>query len=122
MKTKRINKIIFSFWLCGIGFIVNAQQANKSTINAFSARQAVDYALKNAVQVKNALLDIESQKQTNKEITAAALPQINSSASLTDYLSIPTSLIPGEIFGGPPGTYIPVKFGTKYNATYGGDV
>jgi outer membrane protein len=122
MKTKRIATIIFSLWLCGLGLIANAQQSNAPLINAFSAKQAVDYALKNAVQVKNALLDIELQKQTNKEITASALPQLNGNVSLTDYLAIPTSLLPGEIFGGAPGTFIPVKFGTKYNGTYGADL
>ena len=91
-------------------------------VNSFSAQQAVDYALKNSAQVKNALLDIEEQRQSNKEITASAFPQINGNANLNDYLSIPTSLIPAEIAGGPPGTYLPLKFGTKYNATVGGDL
>ena len=122
MITGRITTIIFSFSLCGMGFIANAQKNNTPQTNAFTAQQAVDYALKNAVQVKNALLDIELQKQTNKEITAAALPQLNGNISLTDYLAIPTSLLPGEIFGGAPGTFIPVKFGTKYNGTYGADL
>jgi outer membrane protein TolC len=27
--------------------------------------------------------------------------------------------LPGQIFGGAPGTFIPVQFGTKYNSTYG---
>jgi outer membrane protein TolC len=36
-----------------------------------------------------------------------------------DYLQLPVSLIPGEIFGGTPGTFIPVQFGTKYNSTLG---
>jgi len=122
MKTKRIATIIFNFWLSGLGLMANAQQSNAPITNAFSAKQAVDYALKNAVQVKNALLDIELQKQTNKEITASALPQLNGNVSLTDYLAIPTSLLPGEIFGGAPGTFIPIKFGTKYNGTYGADL
>ena len=68
------------------------------------------------------MVDIEIQKQTNKEITASAFPQINGNVSVNDYLNIPTSLIPAEFFGGPPGTFTPVKFGTKYNATFGGDV
>ena len=38
---------------------------------------------------------------------------------LKDYIAIPTSLLPAEFFGGPAGTFIPVKFGTKYNATAG---
>jgi outer membrane protein TolC len=32
---------------------------------------------------------------------------------------IPTSLVPGEFAGQPPGTYIPVKFGTQYNTSAG---
>ena len=50
-------------------------------MHTFTAKEAVDYALKNAVQVKNALVDIRVQEQTNKEITALALPQINASGS-----------------------------------------
>lgn len=122
MKTKRIVEIICCFWLCLPGFTANAQQINTPTVSAFSAKQAVDYALKNAVQVKNALLDIETQRLSNKVITASALPQITGNASLVDYLSIPTSLIPAQFFNGPPGTYIPIKFGTKYNGTYGADL
>ena len=37
----------------------------------------------------------------------------------TNFLTIPTSLLPGQIFGGAAGTFIPVQFGTKYNSTYG---
>ena len=38
----------------------------------FSAIQAIEYAKKNSVQVKNALLDIRRQDQVNRELTAAA--------------------------------------------------
>jgi outer membrane protein TolC len=38
---------------------------------------------------------------------------------VTDFLNIPTTLVPGEFFGAPAGTYIPVQFGTKYTASYG---
>ena len=85
-------------------------------VNTFSVKDAVDYALKNSAQVKNALIDIQIQRQTNKEITAAAFPQINGTISMNDYLSLPTSLVPGEFTGGAPGTFIPLKFGTKYSA------
>lgn len=115
MKTKWITFFLFLFLFSNANIF--AQQTNE-----LSVQQAVDYALRNSYAVKNALLDIEMQRQTNKEITAAAYPQINGNASLTDYLSIPTSLIPAQFFGGAPGTYAPVKFGTKYNATFGGDI
>ena len=91
-------------------------------VNNFSVKQAADYGTKNAIQVKNALLDVKIQQQTNKEITAAAFPQLNGNISLNDYLDIPTSLVPGEFAGQPPGTFIPLKFGTKYNATGGLDL
>jgi len=93
-----------------------AVQAQTATRHEFTVMQAVDYARSNNVQVKNALLNIQIQQQTNRDITSAALPNINGSVGMTDYLKIPTSLIPGEIFG-QPGTYIPVQFGTKYNST-----
>ena len=50
---------------------------------AFSAQQAADYAKKNNVQVKNALLGVKIQEQTNSEITAAAYPQINGNVGAT---------------------------------------
>ena len=86
-------------------------------IHELSIQQAVEYAHKNNVQVKNALLDISIQQQSNRDITSAALPSVTGSIGATDYLKIPTSLLPGEVFGQPRGTYIPVQFGTKYNST-----
>ena len=88
----------------------------------FSAQQAVDYAMKNSVNVQNALKDIEIQQQVNREITSAAYPQVNGNLNVTDYLKLPTSLIPAEFFGGTPGTFQAVQFGTKYNTTYGASV
>jgi len=97
---------------------VSAQEGPK-TVHAFSLEECVTFAQKNNVQVKNALLQIEAQVQTNREIGAAALPTINSNVGGTDYTKIPTSLLPGQFFGQPAGTYIPVQFGTKFNANYG---
>lgn len=81
----------------------------------FSAKDAVEYARKNNVQVKNALIDVLEQEQTNKQVTATAYPQISASLTGTGYVQLPTTLLPGEFFGQPAGTHIPVKFGTKFN-------
>jgi outer membrane protein len=86
--------------------------------NSFSLQQAIDYAMKNSPSYLNAQLDEKSYEHRKNEITGLGLPQVNGSIDLKDYLEIPTSLIPGD-FVGAPGTYIPVKFGTKYNATAG---
>lgn len=97
--------------------LTEAQQP--AVVHQFSIQQAVDYATKNNVQVKNALLDVQIQQQTNREITSAALPQVTGNTSLTNYPKIPTTLLPGEIVGQPAGTFVPVQFGTKYNANAG---
>jgi outer membrane protein TolC len=71
------------------------------------------------VQVKNALLTVQAQKETNREITAAALPNIFGTGNVINNLNIPVTLLPGEITGQPAGTFVPVRFGTKYNSTVG---
>lgn len=88
----------------------------RDSIHAFTVKQCVEYASKNNVQVKNAITDLKQQAQTNRGVTAAALPNVSASAGITDYVKIPTTLLPGEFFGQPAGTFIPVKFGTQYNA------
>ena len=99
---------------------VHTQAQNKTKqVYAFSLEECVSFAKKNNVQVKNALLAIDAQVQTNREIGAAAFPSISTNAGANDFIKIPTSLLPAQIFGGAAGTYIPVQFGTKYNANYG---
>ena len=115
---KKLIFVITSFAMTGL---LQAQDAKNAT-HAFSLEQCVDFAQKNNVQVKNSLLAIEVQAQTNREIAAAALPTINTNLGGTNYLIIPTSLLPGQIFGGTPGTFIPVQFGTKFNANYGASI
>jgi outer membrane protein TolC len=102
-----------------IFFATTVLAQEQKPVYAFSLADAVSYAQKNNVQVKNSLLDIDIQMQTNREIASAALPTIGSNLSATNFLTIPTSLLPGQIFGGAAGTFIPVQFGTKYNSTYG---
>jgi outer membrane protein len=95
-------------------------QAQK--VNSFSVKQAVDYGIANATAVKNALIDIQIQKQTNREFTANAFPQISAGGDLKDFVNIPVSLIPAQFFGGPAGATVPVQFGVKYNATGSVDI
>ncbi len=92
-----------------------AQQQN----NSFTLQQAVEYALKNSPSYLNAGLDQKNAEYRKNEIRSAGLPQINGSIDIKDYLELPTSLLPGQFFGAPAGSYIPVKFGTKYNASAG---
>ncbi|MFT4155035.1 TolC family protein [Parafilimonas sp.] len=110
-------KVLKSTLLSGLIFISAKAVSQEPAVHAFSIKDCIDYAMKNNVQVKNALLDIQVQQQDNRVTTAQALPSLNGSAGFTDYLKIPTQLLPGEFFGQPAGTYVPVQFGTKYNAS-----
>ena len=69
---------------------VNTQAQNKTKqVYAFSLEECVSFAKNNNVQVKNSLLAIDVQVQTNREIAAAAYPTIGTNLSGTDYLVIP---------------------------------
>ncbi|HUS00811.1 MAG TPA: TolC family protein [Chitinophagaceae bacterium] len=78
-------------------------QSMAQQTNAFSAKQAVDYAIKNSAQVKNALLDIEIQRQINKEITAAAFPQVNGNVNASHFPNVAVQTFPNFIAAGTYG-------------------
>jgi len=114
MRIFRIINLLFVFVVFGNSVVVFAQESR-----AFSLEEARDYAVKNSYSVKNAAIDVDIAKKKVWETTAIGLPQVTANLSYNDFLKIPTSLIPGEFFGSPPGTFIPIQFGTKYNVTYG---
>jgi outer membrane protein TolC len=98
-------KRVFGIAVC-ICIVSGAQAMPPDTTqvqtHSFTAQQAVDYALKNNVQVKNALLGIRLQEETNRQITSAAFPHINSSMTTTYNPNIATQVIPNFI---SPATY-----------------
>lgn len=130
-------KIILVLMLAGVSY-VNAQKTNE-----FTVQQAVDYALKNAVQVRNALIDLKIQQQTNREITASAFPQISGTVSTNYFPNVAVQSFPNFIAAGTYGVLekegvkdgngnailspndfglIQAQFGTKYTANAGLDI
>jgi outer membrane protein len=93
-----------------------AEVEGKMSFDLNAARQ---YARQHNYDIQNSDLAINAAKKQIKEIAAGGFPQISGSAQYQDFLDIPTQLIPGEIFGGEPGSTIPVKFGKPHNATWG---
>ncbi len=113
-------KKYFYTLLVALSFVpafVLAQSAAQST--DFSLAAAIDYATKHNANYLNADLDIKMNEYRRNETRAIGLPQISGSFDVKDYFELPTSLLPGQFFGGLPGTYVPVKFGVPYNATAG---
>jgi outer membrane protein TolC len=99
---------------------LRAQQPAADTGSySFSLRQAVDYAVANNTNMKNSALDQVAARNKVREVTGMGLPQISGSVEVQDFIELPTSVIPAEFFGGPAGTFVPVQFGTKWNATAG---
>lgn len=81
-----------------------------------SLQDAMDYAVKNNVNAKNAELDLLIQKAKNAEITGLALPQVSAKGEFTSYLKPLQSFVPGE-FIGQPGKFVAVPFTPKYIST-----
>lgn len=82
-----------------------------------SVKEAVDYALEHQESIKRAWYDYQAAVCRVKEMISLGLPQISGAGQLLYYYEIPTTLLPAEVIGGPPGIYIPVKFGVPWNVT-----
>jgi len=82
-----------------------------------SLEQAIEYALQHNYDLKNAQADAEIAKRQVWEITADGLPQVNGTVGFQYFLDLPTSLIPAEFFGGEPGEFSEIQFGTEQNLT-----
>ncbi|WP_321369375.1 TolC family protein [uncultured Draconibacterium sp.] len=113
---KQINQLLLFFVLSVVGLSLKAQEEENTS---FSLDQATEYAMQNSYVLFNTKQDITiAQKQVWETITTG-LPQVSGTANYSWFLNLPVSLIPGEFFGGEPGTYIPVKFGQDYSADFG---
>jgi outer membrane protein TolC len=93
-------------------FTARAQDAKKSF--NFSLEQAISHALTNNYSVINAGRDIESSKEKKWETTAMGLPQINAGLDYSNAFVLQKSVVPAEFFGGKPGEFAEVAFGTKH--------
>ena len=81
--------------------------------NAFTLENAIDYALDNNRLSKNATSDLEIANAKKWETIATGLPQINAFIDYNNNLKQPVSLVPAEFFGGNPGEFAELSFGTK---------
>ncbi|MEZ4853279.1 TolC family protein [Flavobacterium sp.] len=96
-----------------ISSLLTAQE--KQEQYAFTLEEAIAHALKNNYQVVNAERNIESAIKKKWETTAIGLPQIDASLNYQNNFEIQKSLVPAEFFGGNPGEFAEVAFGTKHN-------
>lgn len=78
-----------------------------------SLDQALSYAYAHNNQMVNAAQDVRDAYAQKWVTIASGLPQIDGGLDYQNQLKRPVSLLPGEFFGGEPGTFIPVTFGQK---------
>ena len=80
-------------------------------------REALDYAIRHSTEMRQARVDVEIAGKSIWEITAEGLPQVDASLSYQYFFRIPTQLVPAEFFGGEPGEFVEIRFGTQQNMT-----
>lgn len=74
-----------------------AQAGGEKTIHKLSAADAVTLAIKQRTEVKNARIDVESQRSLNREITGRAFPQVNTTFGVNRLFNIPVTVLPDFI-------------------------
>ncbi|OIQ29362.1 MAG: transporter [Bacteroidetes bacterium MedPE-SWsnd-G2] len=106
---------LITTYLCLITFYGYSQD----TPSALNLQEAIDFALENNRQAKNAGRNIEAARQQKWETTSQGLPQIDAKIDYQNWLKQQVSLIPAEFGGGTPGEFSEVTFGTQQtmNAT-----
>lgn len=79
----------------------------------FSLEEAIDHAHSNNKLALDNQSDIRIAELQKWETTATGLPQISADISYNNWIEQQISLIPAEFFGGMPGDFVEVSFGTQ---------
>lgn len=109
------NLVLMLLLIAGLSL---AQSGEKKSFS-LSLKDAVNHAIQNNYTAINANRDVEAAKLKKWETTTIGLPQVNGSVGYQNNFRLQKSLIPAEFFGGNPGEFIPVAFGTKHNMNAG---
>lgn len=97
---------------------LSAQEVNKNDAKqsySFTLKQSIEHALQYNYSEINAGRDIEAAKKKKWETTTMGLPQLNGNVGYQNNFKLQKSVVPAEFFGGPPGSFAEVEFGTKHN-------
>ena len=97
------------------GLMPTNQPVNGQT---FTLQEAIDFAVRQNINVRNTQLDAVSAEARIREVKASALPQIGVSGSFTDNLIIQRAFLPAFFFdknASPDAPAVPVQFGVTYS-------
>ncbi len=110
-------KKFFLILLVAFPILNYAQEKGNNPSQTYTLEEAITYGLENSYNSEIASKDVAIALKQKWEIIAQGLPQISGNAEYRNNLEQPVTLLPGEIAGGDPGTFVPVTFGTKQNLT-----
>lgn len=97
-----------------LAFLVNAQGPL-----SLSLQQALDLAAKQSYTVRSSALEAEKSVQRSKEVTAIGFPQINGKAEMSNFIDVPTQLIPNFFTPGLGPEYVAAQFGVPWSMNAG---
>ena len=102
--------------------VVNCFGQTKNNFS-FSVKQAVEFAMQNQNDIKNATITEELARKRVSETIGTGLPQINSSFDVKDFIEIPTQVAAANAFNpaAPPDMLSTFQLGLQYQATAGFD-
>jgi outer membrane protein len=95
---------------CVSGQVAQAQNGG------VTVKEAIDMALNNNYTLRADSLNLLITAQKNKQVAAAYLPQAAMGSKFNYNAAIPSSMLPGAIAGQPSKDFVPVQFGTRYDA------
>lgn len=98
-------------------FLTNSTIAQQS----YTVNEAIEYAIKNHTNVKNANLDILNASARVNEIKAMGLPQLNGNVNYTNNFQIARVFLPAKTFDptAAEGDVIAAKFGVAHSGNAG---
>lgn len=115
-----MNKIKKSIFIVFLG-ILNGFSQETDTLKTyeFSLNEAIIFGIENNYNAIIAEKDVDKAIKQKWEIISQGLPQISGAVDYRNNLKMPITLVPAEFFGGEPGTFQEVTFGTEQsmNAT-----
>jgi outer membrane protein TolC len=104
--------------LCLWGLPPRLLAQDNSNARRFSLAEAIEFALKNNVNVKNSQIDAASANARVGEIRAIGLPQISASGQYLHNIKIQSQFVPANAFNpaAPENQILPLAFGVDHSA------
>ena len=77
------------------------------------------YADTHNITIRTVKYELDKSALSTKQAYSTMLPQVNATGSYTDNVQLQTTLVPGALLGGPPGSFKTLQFGSQFVYTGG---